>query len=289
MKEFITIIFGTAPNDAILQVSLMHPSADVPVESFTAIAPKICGQSDYFRSRNAQGYGIHFRVTALDEPLEFGKRGGRDKSRYATCLWAEFDTTKYNLSAADKMAELLNSSIPPSLIVNSGGGLHCYWLLTECVTLDNQEIRDQFRLALRGLASKFAGDMSCAEVSRMLRLPGFVNTKPDRGQLVQTIYQSDAKYDWSMMYALYAERPRTPRRLVQTSGPRSTAWLSKVPLVPGQRNNTLYRLAHRMIDYGYDSQSIRASLTAWAESDASPDRMTRSEIDKTLNSALGSC
>src|SRR5262249_34995487 len=63
----------------------------------------------------------------------------------------------------------------PDMIVRSGGGLHCYWLLTEAV--DIREHGPFFKKKLRALAEAVGGDMSAAEAVRILRIPGTINWK----------------------------------------------------------------------------------------------------------------
>lgn len=64
---------------------------------------------------------------------------------------------------------------PPSIIVRSGNGLHCYWLFKEAI--DVQEHRERIEAALRQLADLVAGDLQVCEVSRLMRLPGSHNSK----------------------------------------------------------------------------------------------------------------
>ena len=64
---------------------------------------------------------------------------------------------------------------PPSIIVRSGNGLHCYWLFKEA--LQTQEHRDRIEAVLRQLADLVAGDLQVCEVSRLMRLPGSHNSK----------------------------------------------------------------------------------------------------------------
>jgi DNA-binding transcriptional ArsR family regulator len=67
--------------------------------------------------------------------------------------------------------------LKPSYTVNSGGGLHCYWLLSSA--LDLQREASQFRALLRAVAITLGADLSSAEPARVLRLPDTTNWKPD--------------------------------------------------------------------------------------------------------------
>ncbi len=89
------------------------------------------------------------------------------------------------------LAKLKRTSFPPSIIVNSGGGVHAYWLLDEPTTrLSNA------RTVLQGLSQTFSGDSLTPAQS--LRLPGTVNTKAERsGAWCHLIELSDRYYKLS--------------------------------------------------------------------------------------------
>jgi phage/plasmid-associated DNA primase len=65
--------------------------------------------------------------------------------------------------------------VPPSIVVNSGGGLHLYWLLKE--PLPAQEYRERLEALNKKLASILAGDAAATDVCRLMRLPGTTNSK----------------------------------------------------------------------------------------------------------------
>ena len=63
----------------------------------------------------------------------------------------------------------------PTMAIESGGGLHLYWLLTQ--PRDAQDSR--LEPVLRGLAAHFGGDRAAAEIAHVMRLPGTLNHKYD--------------------------------------------------------------------------------------------------------------
>lgn len=83
-------------------------------------------------------------------------------------------------------------SIPPSIIVHSGGGLHLYWLLDEPLDPQLPLTKD----LLRRLAIALNGDMSAAEGARVLRVPQTLNHKydPPRNVVVE-LFQPDIRYN----------------------------------------------------------------------------------------------
>lgn len=72
-------------------------------------------------------------------------------------------------------AQLARLRHQPSILVRSGGGLHCYWLFGE--GLDTQAHLERIENALRRLAWMLGGDPSVCEVAHLMRLPGTHNSK----------------------------------------------------------------------------------------------------------------
>jgi hypothetical protein len=67
----------------------------------------------------------------------------------------------------------------PNIVVNSGHGLHAYWLLDEPADVSTAAARLKFENMLRTLYAAVGADTTC-DVSRLLRLPGFLNVKDSR-------------------------------------------------------------------------------------------------------------
>jgi putative DNA primase/helicase len=82
--------------------------------------------------------------------------------------------------------------LQPSMIVNSGGGLHCYWFLNPAVDL--QHDLPVFRDVLRRAARALNGDSQAAEAARVLRVPGTLNRKYDPPVLVTVKSHLDLYY-----------------------------------------------------------------------------------------------
>ena len=90
-------------------------------------------------------------------------------------LWTDLDFK--TAPEAECRKRLAECPLPPSIIVATGGGFHVYWMLiepldavTECALAESY---------LRRLAGYFDGDPACAEVARVLRIPGTLNHKDD--------------------------------------------------------------------------------------------------------------
>ncbi|MFZ1757217.1 MAG: VapE domain-containing protein [Caldilineaceae bacterium] len=97
------------------------------------------------------------------------------------CFFAEFDAKDFEGGKAAILAHLdsfpQNKGWPyPSVIVDSGGGYHCYWLLEHTVTV-NDENRVHLARVQAAWVGLVGGDNGAKDLSRVLRIPGTRNVK----------------------------------------------------------------------------------------------------------------
>lgn len=135
----------------------------------------------FFRPRDLSGIS-KFVETHRDQNLYFGvasrrtRKSGRSENCYAVrCLYCDIDFK--TTPEAEARPRLDRFPIKPSIVVQSGGGLHVYWLLKEPLTLP--EDKDRLVSLLRRLAAAVGADLSSAEPARVLRVPGTLNRKPE--------------------------------------------------------------------------------------------------------------
>ncbi len=153
-----------------------------------------------------------------------------------------------------QMGNLLDAcQCPPSIVINSGGGQHAYWLLRE--PLDLAEDRDEAYRLLRGLAAAVGGDPAAAEPARILRIPNTVNRKysPARRVTVQT-FDPDRRYNPSDFDWL-------PNQVNMQTPNHEALDLSK-PVGHGGRNDALYRLGRSLRANNVQNAVIGATLRA---------------------------
>ena len=106
------------------------------------------------------------------------KAGGGKKQhvRLARSVWTDLD----DISVDDARQRVCSAKMPkPSLLVDSGHGVHAYWLLDEPVEFRRKEKRAGFERKLKTIYQRLGAD-STQDVSRLLRLPGFLNVKNAR-------------------------------------------------------------------------------------------------------------
>ena len=95
------------------------------------------------------------------------------KGKHAAVLHALFCDIDFKVTDEHAArAALAGCPNPPDIVVNSGGGLHCYWPLKDAIPADGTA-----KTWLRRLAKTFRGDLTAAEPARILRVPYTINHK----------------------------------------------------------------------------------------------------------------
>lgn len=109
-----------------------------------------------------KGCDIYFGVST-----RFG-RGGKKQDCYRTqAVWADLD---------DRRIDDCNFSPRPDLLVNSGGGVHAYWVLNKPLLIRGEKW-EALEATNRGLCQRVGGDNAAIDCTRILRVPGCYNTK----------------------------------------------------------------------------------------------------------------
>jgi putative DNA primase/helicase len=104
-------------------------------------------------------------------------------------------------------------------VVETGGGVHSYWLFHEAEAA-MPEMVARVEAALRRLADHLGGDPQCAEISRLMRIPGSVNYKREAPVAVRVLGDRPAaRYELAELEEWLAEaRPLLTRRPKQGNG-----------------------------------------------------------------------
>lgn len=130
---------------------------------------------------------LYFGCATRKAPLADGKYGAKAECREAKVVWADIDfgTTGHKAkncppAPEDARALLDEAGLPtPTMVVNSGGGLHVYWVLLDAVAASeveplNKIVQNKIREAAQ--AHGWHTDMY-ANWAGVLRVPGGFNHK----------------------------------------------------------------------------------------------------------------
>lgn len=129
--------------------------------------------TSFVKNWDKPGRGLFFCVGTVKD----GARRNKENIIETIGLHADIDFKDVDLGyTREQIVRKLESlQYPPTAIVSSGNGLHCYWLFKE--PMETQPNVDRIESALKQLADVVAGDLAVCEVSRVMRLPGTHNTK----------------------------------------------------------------------------------------------------------------
>jgi hypothetical protein len=107
-------------------------------------------------------------------------------------------------SSADEALSLLPPTLPASLVIQTGNGLHFWWLFREPLIFESDRDRDAASQLATGWQTLFRltaaargwGFERLSDLARVLRVPGTVNNKDPRNPKPVTILsQTDHRYD----------------------------------------------------------------------------------------------
>jgi hypothetical protein len=143
---------------------------------------------------------------------------------WITGLHADVDFKDHSLAPEEIRQRIDQTLLRASLVVSTGGGLHCYWLFREAETA-TPEMVTRVEAALRWLADHVGGDLQCAECSRLMRVPGTTNYKRETPFAVQVIRERPAaRYELVELEEWLAEaHPLLERRSKQANGKGNSA------------------------------------------------------------------
>ena len=133
-----------------------------------------------------QGYNIYFGVN----PRKHVGGTTKEDVALARCIFADFDDKDDAMIRPGDgcgryefvLNRIIDAGLPePSMVVSSGGGIHCYWRLDDPIT-----DAETFKTAQKQLIRVLQSDNSINDFPRIMRIPGFwnVKTKPYRESFI---------------------------------------------------------------------------------------------------------
>ena len=184
-----------------------------------------------------------------DVELYFGcstREGGgtKENCREAVSFWADLDFKETSELEARKRVSQFH--LPPSIVINSGGGLHLYWFLTQPAAAHDIE------LILKGLARAIGADKASAEIARVLRVPGTLNHKyqpPREVRIEQAHWERRYRVDQFVQFEIRAGAASS-----------NGSGTSKEIIRDGERNVALTSMAGGMRAQGWAEEEISAAL-----------------------------
>lgn len=156
---------------------------------------------------------VYTRITPIAQRPQKG-RGNADDSIALPSVWAEFDVNGTPngrggvVSGAfpdlDAATEIATGILEPTMLVNSGGGLHGYYLLERMLPLGSTEDRARARALVQGFQARLRTEAherfgvrkldSTHDLARVFRPPGSMNGKGETPRPVQLLDDGGPRY-----------------------------------------------------------------------------------------------
>ncbi len=217
------------------------------------------------------GYNVHFGVCPRS------KRDGHKEAIWSVpCLWVDIDFKPFPTGEPEALTRLQTFLIPPTIVVHSGHGLHCYWVLREPETIESPSDVARIEAHLKALAQALGGDPHAAELAHLLRLPGTYNLKDPNAPVLTTIIECDPSCqvnlgDFETILTLPVAQPAT----------NPPGWITEAltNLSDGNRNATFAKIIGRLHREGWLPDDIVALLHPHAEQHHFSQEELRREVE----------
>ena len=202
------------------------------------------------------------------------KKGPNERARIddvsaINCLFAELDVKDYGGDKDAVLAHLATLAVEPSVVVDSGGGFHCYWLLTNPFELDTPEHLERAKHAQAAWVVYAGGDPGAKDLARVLRVPGTANLKYAPARKVIFERANFARlYKLADLEVLAQPKTQSAPNVNHTSGVvNGNYWLEKAlaQAAPGRRNSTGFWLACQLRDNGVNDLEARNVMHEYAQ------------------------
>lgn len=142
------------------------------------------------KNMNQRMLNVSYSMGLLDHQLGTYERAKDVDIVAIPCLWCDIDVKSKVHGQKEKLAPdiktaraFLPPELPPSIVVNSGYGIHGYWILETLFDIKNETDRrrakkmlEHLQAIIRARAGEYFID-NTSDLSRMLRLPETVNWK----------------------------------------------------------------------------------------------------------------
>lgn len=283
MRDFISAIWGDLGSDLWGELRCIRNGA-VHQQFFRG--DDIEALVEAAADMDAQGWDSYYGV--MPRMSQSGRAD--DCVPMTSVLWQDVDSKHLD---GTKMAALLalgKSPVSPSIVVDSGNGMHSYHLLQKPVPF---VVAAQ---AMRGMAKAIGGD-AVYDAPRVLRLPGTSNHKSDPPHPVRLLcFEPDRRVRFSD-FSDYLPDPVQPRTVVRGE-PQAYAslpdWLRELieePADKGFRSGIIFKAMLWLIRYGWSKGDIVDLLYDFPEgfgekvAEMKPHQAER-WIDRTFDKAL---
>lgn len=194
--EFIKSVYGPSTEHPVFVASLSQNQGELKTHEL--LSRDTSEIARFITKWDLPKRALYFCVSTI-----YAGKTLRNKNTAAeiTFLHADIDFKDITDTAQHVDKILSTLEFPPSIIVASGNGRHCYWLLKEAVVLPTEisEERDaaieQIESVLSVLSDLLGADTKVAQVQAYMRMPGTHNCKREQWTEVTVLASSERRYE----------------------------------------------------------------------------------------------
>ena len=229
--------FGPEGNDATAQKLRKEANR---LRDFVPIKDGVVDESRVLRfleGCNKAHLGAFYGVALRSRESLKDRKGDAAHCQTLTTLFVDADHK--HLGEDETIRRISAAPLAPSMVVESGGGLHPYWILDPSSAFYLRKEMKAAKLWLRHIASSVADvvDESVSEPARVLRIPGSYNFKYDPPRLVSLSLYTDTVYSLRTIQKAWGE----PETLKASTQGESDTFEVPETIPQGDRHTLLYR------------------------------------------------
>jgi len=237
-----------------------------PTGSIDELNNKVFSKNSYLKKNNIF-FGVCTRLS----------KSGKEKDiEQVLTLWLDIDC-KNEEEKQQRLNELDSFHVKPSILVDSGHGIHVYWLLANPFRINSNEDKLYIKGILKGMCKELKAD-HCFDLSRVLRLPGTYNLKdpnnplpvkiisinPERKYKIKDLEKYKLEVDDIGVFDLKLEKVEIPKRffeILEKDEKLKNTWEGNRPDLNDQSKSGYdLSLADQLMPYGFDDNEIASIL-----------------------------
>jgi len=245
-SEFLDLFFANVLDNVSGQIELRPIKDNIPYPSFHNTYDSTISEAI---NRCNAGFDVYFGVNP-----RAGGAGKKENIHQLVTFHAEIDygTIGHKKpSHYETYEEALNAikvyKLPPTAVNHSGGGFHCYWILSNPIRVSDHGV-EYLESINKGLMRELKADGGTQDISRILRIPGTYNFKQkDNPREVTIVSMEGPKYVLSQFdYLLAVDNKKEKNIDTSSQTPSKKVWdqtIDKLPVSDRIKN---------LIQYGND-------------------------------------
>ena len=189
-----------ATGDAVEKLTTWHPAGTLRTSPLQADSGPHGARHVYFGVNPTTAIPQRTnKTTGKLIPQKFVRATLADVASINT-LFAEFDAKDFTGGKPAALAHVHGLGNAPSVIIDSGGGYHCYWLLADPFIIATDADRQRARALQAAWVNHVGSDGGAKDLARVLRVPGTKNYKPEYGPDFPTVTIISA--DFARLYTV---------------------------------------------------------------------------------------